>query len=171
MREYTDCYIAFIDLLGFKNYVEEHSCEDIASIFDEINEDYNITIQGLNSPWVNSEIVKKKVMSDTICFYVDSSESDSLPRLVAACAYFQVKLMRMPHSILSRGAIVKDKIYAFEDTTFGPGVGSSGHWIFNSAARLHTRETVFLETPQLVAISRSLIPRLFSRRISRYLVI
>lgn len=50
-------------------------------------------------------------------------------------------------------------------------LGSSGHWIFNSAARLHTRATVFLETLQLVAISRSLIPRLFSRRFSRYLVI
>jgi hypothetical protein len=125
MRAYTDCYIAFIDLLGFKDYVGKHSCEEIASLFDEINEDYNITIQGLNSPWVNSEIVKKKVMSDTICFYVDSSESDSLARLVASCAYFQVKLMRMPCAILSRGAIVKDKNYACEDTTFGPGVSKA----------------------------------------------
>ena len=122
MRQYTSCYIAFIDLLGFKKYVESHSCDEIAFLFDEINTDYNITVKDNKTPWVSPEIVKMKVMSDTICLYTDASQSDALAKIVAACAYFQVRLLRMQTPILSRGAIVRDNIYTNIDITFGPGV-------------------------------------------------
>ena len=44
MREYTDCYVAFMDLLGFKALLsdKEKSCEDIASVFDEISKRYDL---------------------------------------------------------------------------------------------------------------------------------
>ena len=48
---------------------------------------------------------------------------------------------------------------------------SSGHEIFISAAFFKTLATVFLDTPQLCAMFRSLNPKLCKRRISRYLVI
>lgn len=122
MREYTDCYIAFIDLLGFKNIVENTKCDEIASLFDEMFTDYLITYGDDKTPWVSPEIVKMKVMSDTICFYVDASKTDAFAKIIAACAYFQVRLMRLSKPILSRGAIVRDKIYNNSDITFGPGV-------------------------------------------------
>ena len=48
---------------------------------------------------------------------------------------------------------------------------SSGHEIFISAAFFNTLATVFLDTPQLCAMFRSLNPKFCKRRISRYLVI
>ena len=48
---------------------------------------------------------------------------------------------------------------------------SSGHEIFISAAFFKTLATVFLDTPQLCAMFRSLNPKLCKRRISRYLII
>ena len=48
---------------------------------------------------------------------------------------------------------------------------SSGHEIFVSAAFFKTLATVFLDTPQLCAMFRSLNPKLCKRRIPRYLVI
>ena len=62
MRSYSDCYIAFVDLLGFKRLVNSISCEEIACIFDEINTDYIITINGTDVPCVSPANVKKKVM-------------------------------------------------------------------------------------------------------------
>ena len=40
MRKYKNCYIAVIDLLGFKNALENNDCETIASIFDELAKKY-----------------------------------------------------------------------------------------------------------------------------------
>ncbi len=48
---------------------------------------------------------------------------------------------------------------------------SSGHESLISAAFFKTLATVFLDTPQLCAMFLSLNPKLFKRRISRYLVI
>ena len=48
---------------------------------------------------------------------------------------------------------------------------SSGHERLISAAFFKTLATVFLDTPQLCAMFLSLNPKLFKRRISRYLVI
>ena len=33
---YTTCYIAFLDLLGFKKIIESKQCEEIVQIFSEI---------------------------------------------------------------------------------------------------------------------------------------
>ena len=47
MREFIDCYIAFLDLLGFKALLKEKRndlCEYIAGLFDRIQEDWYITV-------------------------------------------------------------------------------------------------------------------------------
>ena len=33
MKSYSDCYIAFIDILGFKEMVTNHSCNDIYDLY------------------------------------------------------------------------------------------------------------------------------------------
>ena len=35
--EYKDCYVAFIDVLGFKNIIQNGSCEEIYSIFEDLS--------------------------------------------------------------------------------------------------------------------------------------
>ena len=126
MREYKECYIAFLDLLGFKDLIgnEETSCEYIAKLFDRIEEESIITTKE-NRPLTDFNKLKKKIMSDSICLYVESSVNNSLAGLVAACNHLQVRMLCREKPILIRGAIIKGKIYAEGDITFGPGVSEA----------------------------------------------
>lgn len=126
-RGYKECYIAFLDLLGFKSLIEdvETTCEDIAKVFDEIDKEYPVSINEEDRPLMDFSELKKKIMSDTICLYVDSSVDNSLAGLIATCDYLQVRLSRRNPPILLRGAIIKGKIYAKGDITFGPGVSKA----------------------------------------------
>lgn len=126
-REYTECYIAFLDLLGFKALIEdkETTCDDIAKVFDEIDKECPVYINEEDRPLMDFSLLKKKIMSDTICLYIDSSVTNSLAGLIATCDYLQVRLSRFETPILLRGAIIKGKIYAEKDTTFGPGVSKA----------------------------------------------
>lgn len=127
MREYKECYIAFLDLLGFKNLIsdEESSCEDIAQVFDEIFIEYPVTIDNEKRYLIDFNMLKRKVMSDTICLYIDSSITNSLAGLISTCDYLQVRLSRRKKPVLLRGAIIKGEIYAEGDVTFGPGVSKA----------------------------------------------
>ena len=127
MREYKECYIAFLDLLGFKALIEdeESSCEKIAELFDEIDKESQIIITKEKRPLMDFAELQKKIMSDTICLYVDSAVVNSLAGLIATCNYLQVRLLGRETPILMRGAIIKGEIYAKGDITFGPGVSKA----------------------------------------------
>ena len=122
MREYQECYIAFLDLLGFKNSIKAMSCEEIAEYFDEINKEYITAYDRTKQPLVNNKALHYKVMSDSICVYIDCTEKNALAGLIAACDYFQVRMLRLERPVLIRGAIVKGQIFSQKDTTFGPGL-------------------------------------------------
>lgn len=126
-REYKECYIAFLDLLGFKDLIdnEKTTCEDIAKLFDEIRIEYPVTIEEEKRYLMDFDALKQKIMSDTICLYVDSSITNSLAGLISTCDYLQVRLLRRKTPMLLRGAIIKEKIYAKGDITFGPGVSKA----------------------------------------------
>lgn len=123
MREYSDCYIAYLDLLGFKIIVSNKSCEDIAKLFDEIQERYIVAVDSSKKVLMDYRRLKIKIMSDSICFYVDSSVRNALPGLIAFCGHFQQRLLRMKEPILTRGAIVRGDLYAEKDKDimFGKG--------------------------------------------------
>ncbi len=125
MRKYTECYIAFIDLLGFKKLVKNKDCETIACFFDEIQRECFVTIDETKSDLMDYNKLNVKIMSDTICMYVESNVQNALPGLIAVCNYFQARMLRLEEPVLTRGAIVKDKIYAHKDITFGPGVSKA----------------------------------------------
>lgn len=123
-EKYENCYIAFLDLLGFKELVKTQTCEQILKIFDEIKSQYMITCDcdKEKKPLIDPEEIHFKIMSDSICFYVSSQITNSLPVLISLCAYFQVRLWRLEHPILVRGGIVKGDIYANDDIMFGTGL-------------------------------------------------
>lgn len=124
MAEYKDCYIAFLDLLGFKKLIadEETKCEDIVKVFDEIGKKCPVYINEEQRDLMDFSELKKKIMSDSICLYVDSSVDNSLAGLISTCDYLQVRLLRRKPPVLLRGAIIKGEIYAERDITFGPGL-------------------------------------------------
>jgi len=124
IREYKDCYIAYLDILGFKNLLKrscDNLCEYIATLFDRIQEEYYVTVNTTGRHLVNQSLIKQKIMSDSICFYVDASVPNALAGLIATCDYFQVRLSRQNDPLLVRGAIVRGKLYAENDVVFGQG--------------------------------------------------
>lgn len=124
-KQYTECYIAFLDMLGFKKMIERSSCETILSIFNQIKKPYENALALGNEILVNQETMdalKIKVMSDSICFYINTSMPNALLTLLLSCYAFQFRLLEFPDSILLRGAIVRGELYAFGDIMFGPGL-------------------------------------------------
>lgn len=122
MIAYKNCYIAFLDLLGFKNLIDNKSCQEITQLFSEIETEYIVIDETTQKPLVSIGAIKRKVMSDSICFYIDAEEKNSLAGLLAVCNYFQVCMLRLQEPVLCRGAIVRGDIYAKGDITFGPGL-------------------------------------------------
>ncbi len=125
MREYEECYIAVIDLLGFKNIISSETCETIASFFDEIYNCYTVIYETNGLPIINFDEVNMKVASDTILFFINTSVKNSLAALIAICDYFQVRMMRLENIVLCRGGIVKGQIYSKDDVFFGPGINEA----------------------------------------------
>ena len=126
-KTYSNCYIAFLDILGFKELVKKSNCQEILDIFEDIKNPVSMISFGNKDRSNAQEIpasrqIKTKVMSDSICFYIDSQLPNSLFCLLACCATFQAKLLRRSTPILTRGAIVLGDIYAEGDITFGPGM-------------------------------------------------
>lgn len=124
MAEYTNCYIAFLDILGFKNIIQNRvpylsSCDEIYKLYTD-----HIMFQPENKFLGNENIsiVKRKVMSDSVCFFVDCREENSLEALIKMCILFQVLLLRLPTPVLVRGAIARGDIFSDGDILFGPGL-------------------------------------------------
>lgn len=127
-NQYTQCYVAFLDMLGFKNLVAESSCSDIIEIFKVFK---RMPISGvyLGSKSVLSqntaEALKMKVMSDSICLYIDVNIPNALLCILASCMQIQYDLLNCATPIFLRGAITRGDIYAEKDVTFGPGLSEA----------------------------------------------
>lgn len=125
-KDYTKCYIAFLDILGFKNMIGKCTCEELLDVFKDMNNPLKSIQVGDDAgnmydiPAVNQ--IKIKVMSDSICFFIDSSLQDALFCLLSCCAIFQAKLLRRTVPIMVRGAIVLGEIYSDGDIIFGSGM-------------------------------------------------
>lgn len=120
-KNYIDAYIAFIDILGFKKIVEQSSCSHIYSIFASKFRSRLSTVHLEGNLVFDFKLVQMKVMSDSICFFVDAKVPNSLMGLVSTCLFFQKQLLEMDAPILTRGAIVRGDIFVEDDIVFGPG--------------------------------------------------
>lgn len=126
--QYTQYYIAFLDLLGFKNIINEKTCHDIFTIFLNIRNPVKQVQIYQNGAWhslIDKETVQKiniKVMSDSILFYIPTTEKDALCTLITVCTWFQVSMIQLQEPILLRGGIVCGDMLALGDVTYGPGL-------------------------------------------------
>lgn len=126
---YTTCYIAFLDLLGFKKIISSKECADIVQIFSAIKRikprEIFVNVNGQPETLVNQELVqeiKLKIMSDSICFYIDAEKPYAFFLLLATCNVFQSSMAKKEEPILMRGGIVRGKLYVDGDIVFGPGL-------------------------------------------------
>lgn len=124
--EYTEYYIAFLDMLGFKKLINDSPCDKIAEIFAKFSNKKPLKASYLGNRNIISEdtadALKMKVMSDSICFYIDVNVTNALLCMIMSCMEFQYELYQNEIPIFLRGAIVRGNLYVEKDTMFGPGI-------------------------------------------------
>ena len=125
MAEYTCCYFAFLDLLGFKEIVKTKTCSEIAGIFDEAKKHYiinRISDDGVEIPVIPSEDIHYYIMSDSVCIYIKDSIKSALPVLLWLCMDFQVRMLCLDTPIFVRGSLSRGDIYEDHNVLFGPAM-------------------------------------------------
>lgn len=120
-RQYTQYYVAFLDILGFKNLVNNtnYPCAEIINIYDLVQDSHATFFEGEAEDIGAS--VRMKIMSDSICLYIKTSFPNALFYLIAYCTAFQFDLL-LEKGLLLRGAITSGNMYAKDDIIFGPAL-------------------------------------------------
>jgi len=126
MTEYTQYYLAYLDLLGFKEIVKNRTCSEIVDIFEEINTQYVIgksdLDNGISIPVIPSEHIMYYIMSDSICIYIRDDIEFALPVLLGLCLGFQLRMLSFSTPVLVRGSIAHGGLYSDRRVLFGPAL-------------------------------------------------
>ncbi len=115
MKEYKDCYVAFLDILGFKNIVKEQDCD---YIYETMNKLHDLTKHSLNFNGFDImayEKIKHIILSDSIVVYIESDIEDAFVALMHVCYLLQQHLASLEYPIFLRGGITKGPL-CFDDT-------------------------------------------------------
>lgn len=122
--EYTESYIAFIDMLGFKDFLSNHSCSEIRRIFDLVIEKYECVnlYNLLGNNQKSTSVIHTKIISDSICLHVKAEHVFNLLHLIIVCKQLQQMFLDFEVPVLLRGGIVEGNIYADEISVYGPGL-------------------------------------------------
>lgn len=92
---YKVYYVAFLDILGFKKMVMSNTCEQIVDIYDSIHNGNLSFIKHCDRDIVEGNADSYKVMSDSICVYIDKTSMNALYNIWLWCCLFQKKLISL----------------------------------------------------------------------------
>ncbi len=120
-KNYTNCYVAFLDIQGMKNNIlRNYTCNEIFGLFLDMQE-YAKNQLRLNGECIEAfQRDRYYVMSDSIILYSNSSVSNSLYAIIFNCFVLQSRLLAQ--NILLRGGISKGDLFAEEAVCFGQGL-------------------------------------------------
>lgn len=124
-KQYFQCYVAFLDILGFKDLVNnpERSCGDIFNIYKYLCQYNDMFFMFLRDELEDMKNrIKMKIMSDSICIYVEATAPNALWELVSFCTTFQYNLLLIDPCTFIRGGITYGDLYAKDDILFGPAL-------------------------------------------------
>lgn len=120
--QYAQYFVAFLDILGFKDQVNNPnvSCGDILRIYEYLGKAGERFYKQRYEEIKN--ILKMKIMSDSICIYINAHISNALFELVKFCTTFQRNLLVLEPCVFVRGGITYGDMYAKDDVMFGPAL-------------------------------------------------
>lgn len=122
MHEYREHYVAFLDILGFKEHLKKNSCEAMYSIFDVLRKRTHKQLN-LNGVQIEAyDYIKYTILSDSIIVYIDASIDDAFATLVDVCSNLQRALANRDEPILMRGGIAKGNLFFENDIIYGDGL-------------------------------------------------
>ncbi len=129
-NKYKEYFIAFLDILGFKNIINGSSFDDVANIFKAIfdgdskkqllvNLEKYMSSEGLGedktavSNHYKEAVEKAKIyiMSDSVIIATPSIYPESLAVVCDLCDVITIQLLDMKSPVLLRGAISKGEFY------------------------------------------------------------
>ncbi len=137
------CYVAFIDILGFKNLVNNESMNDVIKLFRGI--DYSNKHTGIYK-YENYELkaviprneLHYRIMSDSVVIYINSDVKNALYGLILYCSRLQGYLLTgYKEPIMCRGGIALGELYADGEILFGKGLVKA--YIFESQSAVYPR--------------------------------
>lgn len=119
--QYKQYYVAFLDILGFKELVNSPytTCQNIHKIYTAFGDMQRVYF---GEEYGETQDVKMKVMSDSICLYIEVDKPNALYSLLAFCMAFQYDLLTLSPSIFIRGGITSGNMYVKDDIIFGPAL-------------------------------------------------
>lgn len=125
-HNYTECYVAFLDILGFKEFILDKSStfEKIKDLFDlmkQLSIEQSIIIQ---SDTLHPEMMKKvkfNFISDTVILSIPKFGDNSLELLIFTVDILLSNVL-LNHQLLFRGAISEGTFYSHNDTIFGSSI-------------------------------------------------
>ena len=125
---HKECYVAFLDILGFKEICLERASKEILKIFHDIKQignelkECHITISRSKEAIQNlHDNLYFYIMSDSIVLAIDCKLEGSYDFLLVCCKTIQRKLL-FDHKILLRGGVSKGCFYGDQDIMFGEGL-------------------------------------------------
>ncbi len=140
-KEYSEKYLAFIDILGFKEIVSTRSSEWIINnIYNEIRK-IEVLIHGslLKNllPQSTCELLEFVFISDSIIISIPKDLPLALETLVSTCLMMQKMFLHKEHPILMRGAITMGDYFHYDQMTFGPALSNA--YILESSIAIFPR--------------------------------
>ena len=124
-----NCYVAYHDILGFKNFVSSHTLEEIKPIFQGIKslldtiESDNIWSENKEKARIYNNLSKELyfyIMSDSIILAIDKNQKQSLSFILKYCKIIQQYLIKKKH--LLRGGVSVGEFYGDKYFNFGKGL-------------------------------------------------
>ena len=122
MREYKEHFVAFLDILGFKAFINHEKCENIYQIFETIHSRSKSSLMYNGVQIQAFEAIHYKILSDSIIVFIDAETDDSFAALLTICTQLQIALADRDDPILLRGGIAKGSLYYEDDIIFGQGL-------------------------------------------------
>jgi hypothetical protein len=122
VRTYKECFVAFMDILGFKQQILSSDCETIFQIFSEIHLRTKASMN-YNGVQIDAyEHIHHNILSDSVIVYIDAEIDDSFTALLDVCERLQYFLANREEPILLRGGITKGTLYHENGIIFGQGL-------------------------------------------------
>lgn len=121
--KYKEYYVAFLDVLGFKNIVNSNGASYIHNIFNKIRQAKKFVKNDRAGRII--EETKFYFFSDSIVCAIPAGEENALASLCSNCMLIQHALWSEVGPIWVRGGIVKGLLYCGNGEVFGPGLNEA----------------------------------------------
>jgi predicted transport protein len=103
--QYKKCYVAFIDILGFKDYVKHNSCEKVYVVLSYLEVEAVASPHGIKSKYgIDVQDIKILCISDSVIISIEENIPYALEAIIWLCAAFQLALL-LNARLLMRGGI------------------------------------------------------------------